>query len=713
MRGPGGPHPGDQARRGAMRKNVALVGLLALIGVVISSAFAARPAAPRSGVPTPSEQPAAAGEDLIKFLPRSTIVVVVLNLKRTLVIDAIAEAMQELKFKAAYDEFIKMSGIDLMRDVGYIGLGIPASKGAGLFSMSTPGSDPRKFGIIVNLKYDQGRLLGLIKEKAPAAKEETYEGMTIYSNLDGGDTEATPAGRYGMGKLGFQVAFLDASHIVLGNDGQSIKGIIDVYRKKAEPLAKNAEMTALWGRVDKTGLAWSAVSYPPELVKKAVDANPQLKFMAGIRKMTMAIDDKISGLYADIRAFAGTKEQNADFASTLNGLKFLAAMSADQEPALAELLNGVAITSGEDYTRATLTVSHETMGKLWRLAQPRSAVPAPELPGAGAEWTALNNEATDLHDKGNVERAIEVGKKALELAEKNVGPDHPDVALSLNNLAVFYDALGRHAEAEPLFKRSLAIREKASGPDALDVALTLFNFGRHYETRGLHAEAEPLFSRALAIREKVLGPDDPQVAVILDELGYLRHYQGQDAEAESFFRRALAVREKALGRGHALVARSLCSIGIIYNYQGRFAEAEPLFRRALAVAEKASGPNDPDVAMALFSLAGIYMNRGQYAKAEPLLKRSLAATEKSLGPDHPDLADPLGMLAMAYFGQRKFAKAEPLLERSLAIMEKTLGPDDAKIAQVLEALARLYRVTKREKQAEELEARARIRAIRR
>ena len=63
----------------------------------------------------------------------------------------------------------------------------------------------------------------------------------------------------------------------------------------------------------------------------------------------------------------------------------------------------------------------------------------------------------------------------LAIREKALGPDHPDVAKSLNNLAVLYDNEGRYAEAEPLYKRALAIREKALGPDHPDVAISLNN----------------------------------------------------------------------------------------------------------------------------------------------------------------------------------------------------------------------------------------------
>jgi tetratricopeptide (TPR) repeat protein len=58
----------------------------------------------------------------------------------------------------------------------------------------------------------------------------------------------------------------------------------------------------------------------------------------------------------------------------------------------------------------------------------------------------------------------------MAIREKALGPDHPDVAASLNNLAELYRAQGQYAQAEPLYKRSLAIVEKALGPDHPNVA---------------------------------------------------------------------------------------------------------------------------------------------------------------------------------------------------------------------------------------------------
>ena len=61
-------------------------------------------------------------------------------------------------------------------------------------------------------------------------------------------------------------------------------------------------------------------------------------------------------------------------------------------------------------------------------------------------------------------------KRSLKIRETKLGEDHPEVAASLNNLAVLYRNTGRYAEAEPLYQRSLKIRETKLGTDHPDVA---------------------------------------------------------------------------------------------------------------------------------------------------------------------------------------------------------------------------------------------------
>ncbi|CAM9285208.1 unnamed protein product, partial [Ectocarpus sp. 13 AM-2016] len=74
---------------------------------------------------------------------------------------------------------------------------------------------------------------------------------------------------------------------------------------------------------------------------------------------------------------------------------------------------------------------------------------------------------------------------------------------------------GKYSEAEPLFKQTLAIYEKVLGPEHPDVALSLNNLAVFLEGQGKYSEAEPLFEQSLTMREKMLGPEHPHVAYSL------------------------------------------------------------------------------------------------------------------------------------------------------------------------------------------------------
>ena len=59
------------------------------------------------------------------------------------------------------------------------------------------------------------------------------------------------------------------------------------------------------------------------------------------------------------------------------------------------------------------------------------ATPSTFAQVAGNEWEILTQEVLEFYRTGNYDRAVIVAKRALEVAEKNVGPQHPDVATSL------------------------------------------------------------------------------------------------------------------------------------------------------------------------------------------------------------------------------------------------------------------------------------------
>ena len=89
-------------------------------------------------------------------------------------------------------------------------------------------------------------------------------------------------------------------------------------------------------------------------------------------------------------------------------------------------------------------------------------------------------------------------------------------------MAGLYKAQGRYGEAEPLLVRSLQICEQQLGPDHPNTAASLNNLAVSYCYENRFAEAEPLFVRALAIQEKTLGLEHPHTVGTRESLANVR-----------------------------------------------------------------------------------------------------------------------------------------------------------------------------------------------
>ena len=131
-------------------------------------------------------------------------------------------------------------------------------------------------------------------------------------------------------------------------------------------------------------------------------------------------------------------------------------------------------------------------------------------------------------------------ERALAISERAQGPNHPDVAVSLNNLTSVLGKTGAYAEARALSERALAIQEKALGPEHPGVALSLNNLAAVLVGTGAYAEARALSERALAIQEKALGPEHPDVARSLYNLAGM-HLVDKPQDALPLFERALSI----------------------------------------------------------------------------------------------------------------------------------------------------------------------------
>ena len=224
------------------------------------------------------------------------------------------------------------------------------------------------------------------------------------------------------------------------------------------------------------------------------------------------------------------------------------------------------------------------------LAEERTADPQ------GLYWNDLTLQYTVLHVRHHDEKAVGFAEKAVKIAEESFGPDHPNVAQSLNDLGFFYQALHRYPEAEAAHRRALAIREQSGkfpSKELKDAALvqSLHNLGMSCQAQGRFADAEPLYKRSIGITSQLIQHPHPQIAAELDALAVGYAERGDATRAEALFQEALRMRAELLGADDPRVAETMEHYAALLRKAGRIEEAGRLETQAAQIRSQQSHPS--------------------------------------------------------------------------------------------------------------------------
>jgi eukaryotic-like serine/threonine-protein kinase len=285
--------------------------------------------------------------------------------------------------------------------------------------------------------------------------------------------------------------------------------------------------------------------------------------------------------------------------------------------------------------------------------------------------------------------ALELYLQAQGLRERLWGPDHPSLALNLNNIAIELLALGRREEAVATWRRSLSLLESSRPPDHPSFAAPLTNLAVVQRSLGQLDEARGNLERALTLFERNKGKDHPHTASALTELGMVAYDSQRLDEARAWLEEALQRVQRALGPDTPRAAPPLTYLGQVHLRAGRHEDARRDLTRALHLWEKESGPEDASVAPALRTLAQLELATSAPRKALEHCQRALTVDEQAQGADSPDVALDLACLAEAHLVLGAPEKAVPLLERAREVHARApRDPRDEAWASFLLARAR-------------------------
>ncbi|MGA9522011.1 MAG: tetratricopeptide repeat protein, partial [Myxococcaceae bacterium] len=308
---------------------------------------------------------------------------------------------------------------------------------------------------------------------------------------------------------------------------------------------------------------------------------------------------------------------------------------------------------------------------------------------ARIESSLLNSMGAMSLSESNGPEALAHFERALALRQKELPPDHPEIAAALNSVGVALLAMERLPEARQRLEQALAIEEKIFGPHHLETGKTLANLGHLASDSADDEGALRLYQRALFAFEAALGPERPEVADALDWIATVLNLMGRFEEALEHRDRVLALRRKIYGPEHMQVASALNNRGLDLQMLGKLEDALAHFRDALAMKERLVGSSSPQLGSGYLNIGEVLLSLERPAEARSSFERALALWKQDSGEEHSDIAAALEGLGRSYLEEGQAQRALGRFEQALAIWEKLGMPEHPELVAPLSGLGKV------------------------
>lgn len=295
-------------------------------------------------------------------------------------------------------------------------------------------------------------------------------------------------------------------------------------------------------------------------------------------------------------------------------------------------------------------------------------------------------ELTDAYYRKNPQKALEYGKKALELL--NTFPDEKKHAAALNSISNVYLFMGEQETARKYALDSLSIAEKID--DKPGEADALYSLGKISEMIGEFDQALKYLSKSKQLYQDL--KEQAKLARTLNQIGNIYEDKSEYPRALGFYHQALNIYE-ALNDQRGISGINI-NIGFIYWQLKDTEKSLEHYQKSLEIFKKLK--DDRSIVSTLDNIGIVYRDLGNYEDALASFQKALAISEKlvsrysksvilnHMGEVHKELNK--DQEALKYFTQSLEIKEELKDKTGIAEVSINIASIDQRRGQYQEAI---------------------------
>jgi Tfp pilus assembly protein PilF len=201
---------------------------------------------------------------------------------------------------------------------------------------------------------------------------------------------------------------------------------------------------------------------------------------------------------------------------------------------------------------------------------------------------------------------LRLGKLMIKLGQFNKAEELYEILLTQTTSEdkkayLFYqlgwtkNGQGKYSDAIGFYEKVLEIKQKILPENHPDLAGSYNNIGNVYRNMAEYSKALSYYEQALEIAQKTLSANDPRLATSYNNIGTVYDNMEKYSKALSYYEKALEIKQKTLPAYHPGLANSYNNIGTVYYNMSEYSKALSYFERALDIRQRSLPPNHPDL----------------------------------------------------------------------------------------------------------------------
>jgi tetratricopeptide (TPR) repeat protein len=291
--------------------------------------------------------------------------------------------------------------------------------------------------------------------------------------------------------------------------------------------------------------------------------------------------------------------------------------------------------------------------------------------------------------QGDYAVARRLEERVLNLATRELGEEHPDTLIAMDNLAETLRLQGDLAGARRLHEKVAEAMPRILGEEHPETLGSMNNLAATLWAQGDLAGARRLQEQVLEARIRLLGEADPRTLTSMCNLAEILRAQGDLAGSRLLQERAAEAMILVLGEEHPDTLAAMNNLAATLRVQGDLAGARRFQERVLEVCIRLLSEEHPSTLGAMNNLAATLTEQGEHTRAQRLQEQVLEASTRVLGEEHPATLTSLGNLAATLQARGDREAAIRLLRRCLPGMRKVLGEEHPTTLAIAKALSGL------------------------